>query len=282
MSEEFWRDFFAGIEGPVRLVDVGTGNGLIPLLATRCLGNRATIYGIDAAQIHPEATRHHELAGVELMSGVVAEQLPFDSSSINVLTAQFALEYSDIPSSLDEALRVLAPEGRIALVMHAHDSQISAVSRAQLGQMEWLRRPGGFLDSAHSMIQVIESRRTTGLDDGSHVVVRRRYNDVARDLIGKLDQEKMGDVLGRAAIVVQRALAAAASGAGAQEIAAFKSLPAELEDETARLQEQLAAARTTDQVRGVEDRLGAAGMGVVTGSLHQHGQLMAYTLVAKR
>lgn len=281
-SEEFWKRLFAGVEGPVRLVDVGTGNGLVPLLATRCLGSRATIYGIDAAQIHPEATRHPELAEVEFMPGVVAEQLPFDSSSIDVLTAQFALEYADIPASLDEAVRVLAPKGRIALVMHAHDSRISTVSRAQLEQISWLLRPEGFLDSARAMIQVLASRRTSGVDDGSHALVRQRYNEVATELIGKLDRQKTGDVLARAAIAVQRALAAAASGAGAEEIARLEHLAGEFEDEALRLKEQLAAARTPDQVRELEHRLGDAGMQVVTDSLHQHGQLMAYTIVAKR
>ena len=281
-SEGFWKTFFAGIEGPARLLDVGTGNGLVPLLAMRQLGSRATVCAIDAAQIQPETTRHRELARVEFMPGVAAEQLPFDSSSIDVVTAQFALEYSDIPASLDEVLRVLTPGGQVALVMHAHDSRISAVSRAQLEQIGWLQRPQGFLDSAREMISVLESRRVTGSDHGSHVAVRQRYNEVAKVLIDRLDQESTGDVLARAAIAVQRALAVAVSGKGPEEIARFEGLGDALEDEASRLQEQLAAARSPAQIRDIEARLQSAGMNVVTDSLRQHGELMACTLVAKR
>ena len=281
-SEEFWKDFFAGVKGPVRVVDIGTGNGLIPLLATRCLGDRATIHGIDAAQVHPGAVRHRDLAGVEFMPGVVAEQLPFDSSSINVVTAQFALEYSDIPSSLDEVLRVLSPDGQVAFVIHARDSRISTVSRSQLRQIEWLQGPGGFLDSARGMVQVLEARRDTGNDHGSHAVVRQRYNEVATALISRLEQEQDGDVLARAAIAVQRTLAACAAGAEAGELARLDRLAEDLGDEAARLREQLEAARTPDQIRGIQHRLEAAGMEVVTDSLHQDGQLMAYTVTARR
>lgn len=281
-SEEFWEGFFAGAEGSVRIVDIGTGNGLIPLLATRCLGGRAKIHGIDAAQVHPEAARHRELADVEFMAGVVAEQLPFEDSSINVLTSQFALEYSDIPSSLDEVLRVLSPAGQVAFVMHARDSRISTVSRAQLRQIEWLRSPGGFFDSARRMIRVLGSRRGTGNAPGSHERVRQRYNEVATALIGRLEQEKDGEVLARAAIAVQRTLAACVAGTGAGEIARLECLAEELGDEASRLREQLEAARTPEQVRGIQHRLEAAGMEVVIGSLRQEGQLMAYTVTARR
>ncbi|NLC61143.1 MAG: methyltransferase domain-containing protein [Gammaproteobacteria bacterium] len=281
-SEDFWKDFFAGVEGPVRLLDIGTGNGLIPLLATRYLGGRARIHGIDAAQIHPGAARHPELADVEFMSGVAAEHLPLDNSSIDVVSSQFALEYSDIASSLDEVLRVLSPAGQLAFVMHARDSRISTVSRAQLRQIEWLRTSGGFFDSARGMIQVLESRRDTGSDRGSHALARQRYNDVAMALIRRLERENDGDVLARAAIAVQRTLAACVAGTEAGEIDRLERMVEELDDEASRLREQLDAARTPEQVREIRHRLEIAGMDVVTDSLHQDGQLIAYTVTARR
>ena len=281
-SEGFWKGFFAALDGPVRVLDIGTGNGLVPILAVRELGSRATVVGIDAARIHPEAARHPELAEVTFMPGVRSEQLPFDAESFDAVTAQFALEYSDIPASLDEVLRVLAPRGRLALVMHARDSRISDVSRAQLGQIQWLQGPGGFLDSAREMIAVLHARRTSAPDDGAHAMVRERYNEVARVLIGKLDREDAGDVLARAAIVVQRALAAAAAGTDGAEIAAFDGQASEFEDEAARLREQLDAARTPEQLRAVATRLEAAGMEVAIDSLYQDGKLMAWTVVAGR
>lgn len=281
-SEGFWKGFFAGLEGSVRVLDIGTGNGLLPILATRELGSRAKVYGIDAAQIHPEATRHPELVNVTFMPGVRSERMPFDSASIDVATSQFALEYSNVSASLDEVLRVLAPDGRLALVMHAHDSRITHVSQSQLVQIEWLQRPGGFLDLAREMIGVLQARRVPGTDDGSHAVVRERYNEAAKVLVAKLEQGDTGEVLARAAVGVQRALAAAASGRRVEEIAGLEELANAFGDEASRLREQLDAARTPEQMRAIGSHLEAAGMEVAIGALHQQGQRMAWTVVAKR
>lgn len=281
-SQEFWEGFFSQVEGSVRILDIGTGNGLLPMLAVRCLGSRAKVYAIDAAQIRPDSAHHEELAHVEFMSGVACEKLPFDSGSVDVVTAQFALEYSRLPLSLKEVCRVLAPDGQAGLVVHACDSRLSAVSRAQLQQIEWLRRPAGFFDAARRMLRVLHSRRETGLDHGSHARARERYNEIATELIGKLEGEGVGDVLARAAIVVQRALAAAAGGPVTGEVAGFEAMISALDDEALRLEEQLRAARTPEQLQDIGSILEASGMKVVLGPLHQRGELMAYTVVAKR
>lgn len=278
-SEAFWNAFFARTDGPVSILDIGTGNGLIPLLAIRSLGPLVTVHGIDPARIQPESTGRHELSSVQFLSGVGAEKMPYDTASMDVVTSQFALEYSDVPASLQEICRVLAPRGRVGLVIHASDSYISTVSRAQLEQIGWLTQSGGFLDSAREMLRVLESRRTGSTGEGSHSAVRERYNALARTLIGKLEQAPEGDVLARAAIAAQQSLSGAVKGAGAGSVGFQKTIRM-FEHEATRLREQLAAARSADQLRDIGSRLEAAGMEVALDTLDQRGRMMAYTVVA--
>jgi SAM-dependent methyltransferase len=281
-SEEFWRRFFENADGAAKVLDIGTGNGLIPLLAMRHLRCRSIVYGIDAAQINPEAFRRPELSDVRLMSGVPSEKMPFEDASFDIVTAQFALEYTDIGLSLEETLRVLAPGGQIALVVHTNDSRISAVSQAQLDQIEWLQRPDGFFDAACQMIRVIESRRSAEKPVAEHEDVRAHYNKEATLLIRRIEKGEMGDALARAAIVVQRALASVATGPGAESDFRFEDALRAFEDEASRLQEQINAARSPDQLHGIATRLEEAGMSVQIGSMHQHGYLMGATVVAKK
>jgi ubiquinone/menaquinone biosynthesis C-methylase UbiE len=129
-AREVWAEFFAGLPEGARLVDLCTGNGPIPLIAKEvatAAGRHLEIHGVDLAQIAPD--RHVKdgarlFEGIRFHPGTSAEQLPFESASVDAVTGQYALEYTDMARVLAEVSRVLRPGGRAQFVTHHRDSVV--------------------------------------------------------------------------------------------------------------------------------------------------------------
>ena len=125
-----WVTFFATLPDGARILDIGTGNGAVALIAKETaatLGRSFAIHGVDLAQIDP--VRHVPkgatlLAGIEFHPGVPAEQLPFEANAFDAVSGQYALEYTQRDRALAEIFRVLIPGGRGQFLLHHRDSVI--------------------------------------------------------------------------------------------------------------------------------------------------------------
>jgi len=129
-----------------RVVDLATGNGAIALLATqhaRRLGRRFSILGIDYAEIDPARVlaSHGDLVpllnDIEFRSGVRIEATGLDDGSVDLLTSQYGFEYAERDAAIEEALRVLVPGGRIALILHHSESRVVELARDGLAQVQF-------------------------------------------------------------------------------------------------------------------------------------------------
>jgi SAM-dependent methyltransferase len=137
---DLWLAYFAALDDGARVLDVGTGNGAITLLAKEAAalaGRQLEIHGADLAAIDPP--RHVPngatlFAGITFHAGVPCERLGFANGSFDAVSGQYALEYTDTPRALAEVHRVLRPGGRALFVLHHEQSVLIRNARESLAQ----------------------------------------------------------------------------------------------------------------------------------------------------
>jgi SAM-dependent methyltransferase len=127
---EAWVEFFGDLPENARILDVGTGNGVVALIALETaaeLGRRYEIHATDLARIDPP--RHlpdgaRRLAGIRFHAEVPTEKLPFDTATFDAVSGHYALEYTHVDEALAEIARVLKPAGRARFIVHHRDSRL--------------------------------------------------------------------------------------------------------------------------------------------------------------
>jgi ubiquinone/menaquinone biosynthesis C-methylase UbiE len=101
-----------------RVLDVGTGTGIVARRAAPVVGETGAVTGLDANAAMLEVARaaaNREGLALDWREGP-AERLPFADASFDLVLSQFALMFfRDVPAALAEMWRVLAPGGRVAL-----------------------------------------------------------------------------------------------------------------------------------------------------------------------
>lgn len=121
--------------GGKRLLDVGCSFGRHLLGFSR---HGAKAYGIDFQDRYLRLSRtfaaHHDLPAPR-MARAKAERLPFRAGAFDVVFSRLVLNYvSDIDATLDEFVRVLAPDGVLVLIVEPLETQIR-----ELMTRKWIR-----------------------------------------------------------------------------------------------------------------------------------------------
>jgi SAM-dependent methyltransferase len=130
-----WSAFAASLAPGSRVLDLGCGAGAVARALSTARPD-VHITGIDFARI-PLAMNAH----VELLSDTAMESLPFAEASFGAVTSQFGYEYSSIGLAAREIARVVAPGGKLSLLVHHADSAIVATNRVRLAALNAFLAP---------------------------------------------------------------------------------------------------------------------------------------------
>ena len=103
----------AGLAEGAKVLDVGTGTGLVAREALTLIGPRGSLVGVDPS---PGMLSQAHLPGIELLQGF-AEKIPQPDSNADFLSMGYALRHlSDVRPAFAEFQRTLKPGGRLLIL----------------------------------------------------------------------------------------------------------------------------------------------------------------------
>lgn len=289
----FWKTVFGSLTGGQRVLDIATGNGALPrLLLDLQPAAPITVDAIDLATIEPPWLASLSPAARRRMrfhGGQPAESLPFPDRAFDLIISQYGIEYSDLDRSVVEMLRVLTPDGRIALLVHVNDSRPVTLAAVEIAHLDWLMSDAGLLCAAAAMIEPIcragtpHGRATLANDRGAEAA-RQRFNAAQLGLRERAAMKDGADVL----FEMQNAVAAIL-GVAAQHGVAAARLRLEATELAARdshfrlrqLRDHALSRSKLDALCHSLRRASGVSARVTTGEVHEQGFLMGCTLLAQ-
>lgn len=121
----FWDDFFQDVNqdyAAPKIIDVASGNGAVVERGLATFGDQQvdfTCLDVSDAAITNICERFPHVHG--MVSD--ARSIPLDSGTFDVATSQFGVEYAG-QEAIEEVARLLAPGGRLALLLHTQAGSI--------------------------------------------------------------------------------------------------------------------------------------------------------------
>jgi SAM-dependent methyltransferase len=165
-----------------RIADVGTGIGHYPMLLARRTGRT---YGIEAnprllAEARRRAAGTHQ-PNIRIVEGSPTD-LPLRSGAVDiVLTAGLLPEDSSL-SAIDEALRVLRPDGRLVIIGYYGRDDVAPLLEPEVvaQSIEATHRRTGWWLRHGFKIKVVHARVDISDADLAHELLPRLYGDRGR------------------------------------------------------------------------------------------------------
>jgi SAM-dependent methyltransferase len=263
----FWGGVFGGLPPVARVLDVATGNGVLPrMLLQQCRSSGVQCDAVDIATIQPPwlaGVAPADRERVRVHGGIDAEALPFADATFDLVVSQYGIEYARLEQAIAEATRVLAPGGALAMVIHHAQGRPATLAAIELEHLAWLARDGGLLEATAAMVEPMaraatpQGRASLEGDTRSHAA-RERFNALQGELAARREGRDGADVLFEVRDAMMSVLALAArQGAGAAA-ATLQAWRAELAASETRLRDLREHALDAQAAQALRDRLEAA------------------------
>lgn len=279
----FWRKTFDDTPAGSRLLDLATGSGAVPRL-WRSWRTDDTWDAIDLASTVPPWVSAAG-TGLRFHAAVHAESLPFQAASFDLVASQYGLEYCDLTHAVPEILRVRAPAGRVALVLHHTQSRPVSLARTELSHLDWALGPDGLIGACVDMLDPAagastpQGRERLARDPGAEAA-RLRFNAAQVVLRERASAGDGTDVLGEIRDMVGTLLQMAMRQSASDARSAMDSWMRALSDHRLRLEELCTHALDGRAVQALAAQLACAALRTDLGTLEEDQHLMGWTLRA--
>ena len=155
---QVWIEFFSTLRDGAKILDVGTGNGVVALLAAETALARAKkceIHASDLADINPIhnlTNGAHALPANQFHARVAVEKLPFEAHSLDAVSGHYALEYTDRMKALPELYRVLKAGSEAQFILHSTDSVLTHSAKWTLHEAEFVLETSKLYRRMHRLL----------------------------------------------------------------------------------------------------------------------------------
>lgn len=264
---DFWGGVFGGLPPVARVLDVATGNGVLPrMLLERCRSPGVQCDAVDIAAIQPQwlmGIAPADRERVRVHGGIDAGALPFADATFHLVVSQYGIEYAPLDRAIDEALRVLVPGGTLAMVLHHAQGRPATLAAIELGHLAWLARDGGLLDATAGMLEPMaraatEQGRASLKGDARANAAREQFNARQNELAARGDGKDGADVLFEARDAAMSILAIAGRQGVAAAASALDAYRMELAASETRLRDLREHALDAGAAQALRTRLAAA------------------------
>ncbi len=269
---EFWQGVFDGLPTDANVVDLGTGNGAVALLAAQYSHRRHKefrVVGVDSAPIDPVRrfagkgyARH--LRRIRFLPKTPIEAIPLPAASQHLAMSQFGFEYADADKAVAELDRVLKKRGaRFAAMLHHADSAIVQQAKEGIEQVAACAKSGlhPAIEELHARLDKLAKMGRDPRGDRRAAAGRTAVNDTLARL--KRAGERYGDP-GQLVYYVEQSMATfnptASRGMDLDgKLAALRAVAQETESYRQRMRDLISAALDDAEVSRLTKRLGRAG-----------------------
>ena len=170
---QVWNEYVDALPDGARILDLATGNGTVAkscAARARARGVGLEIEAVDAAEIDPPRCVPDPdklFSHVRFRSAVRLEDLPFGDREFDGVVSQFGFEYADEERATAEAARVLAPGGRLRLVVHARDGAVSRDIGRRLERLRSVLADNGPLSLVRALARAAEAGNVAAVNSMS-------------------------------------------------------------------------------------------------------------------
>lgn len=286
---KLWHQQLAELAPRAVTVDIGTGNGAVAILMQQYSDKNQldwSITGIDLAKIDPvkSLAQQPELSQVASKISFIphcsAEKMPFSNGSVDFLTSQFAIEYAQLGTALEESHRVLKKGGSLVAVMHHADSEISRESKAGKAVLSLFLLETNFFNVARQLCQKLIAAFNVDADAELAVecqTTNKQLLELAQRIKSQLNTEQMywfDDVMAKVGKLMVNFLP--------ENLYRLNFLEKNLYEHFQRLQEQERAALDADKVDELSSAVDALGGSCSVMPISIEGKLFGWLFQYKK
>lgn len=287
----FWQRVFTRLDGrSARVLDLCCGNApLSRLLVESRVFARGyiDIDAVDAARVDPrwpDAMPAGARERLRVHGGIDAAALPFADASFDLCMSQYGIEYA-APDAFDEVVRVLAPGGIFASVLHHTGSLPVSIARAELLHLDWLEHDSGLLPAVSALVGYMALAATPEgaaqlRVDPAATAARHRFNDCMGRMGAKIDASQWPDVLLEARDAVMAALATARQAGAEAGSAAVRDIGQWLGETRLRQHELVEVALDQARLRALLARIPADECSVDVIRFAKDGEVAGWSVLA--